>query len=111
MDQERAAKLLREERERLVALLEHQATDGAVEREGALEQGDMADSAEPFTSEEESEAVSVSLRERLDTVTRAQQRLRDGTYGFSVLSGAAIPDERLEADPAAELTVDEAQNA
>ena len=29
--------------------------------------------------------------------------------GRSVRSGAPIPDERLEADPAAELTVEEAQ--
>ena len=37
------------------------------------------------------------------------QRLEEGTYGRSVRSGAPIPDERLEADPAAELTVEEAQ--
>jgi DnaK suppressor protein len=33
--------------------------------------------------------------------------LDDGTYGRSIRSGREIPDERLEADPAAELTVDE----
>jgi DnaK suppressor protein len=36
-------------------------------------------------------------------------RLEEGTYGLSVQSGLPIPDDRLEADPAAELTVDEAQ--
>ena len=30
--------------------------------------------------------------------------------GVSIHSGDVIPDERLEADPAAELTVDEAQS-
>ena len=47
------------------------------------------------------------LRERLATIQRAEQRLLDGTYGRSVRSGQPIPDDRLEADPAAELTVDE----
>ena len=38
----------------------------------------------------------------------AEARLAAGTYGTSVLSGRPIPDERLEAFPLAELTVDEA---
>jgi DnaK suppressor protein len=40
-------------------------------------------------------------------IERAQKRLEAGTYGLSVRSGRPIPDERLEADPAAELTVEE----
>ncbi len=39
----------------------------------------------------------------------ALKRLDDGSYGRSVRSGVPIPDERLEADPAAELTVEEAR--
>jgi DnaK suppressor protein len=35
----------------------------------------------------------------------------NGTYGRSVRSGEPIPDERLEADPAAELTISEARAA
>jgi hypothetical protein len=45
---------------------------------------------------------------RLDAVARAEARLAAGSYGKSVKSGLPIPDERLEADPAAELTVEEA---
>ena len=38
--------------------------------------------------------------------------LAAGTYGRSIWSNEPIPDERLEADPAAELTVEEeAQSA
>ena len=44
-------------------------------------------------------------------IDRALHRLDDGTYGRSVLSGKPIPDERLEADPAAELTIEEAKAA
>jgi DnaK suppressor protein len=39
---------------------------------------------------------------------RALQRIDDRSYGRSIRSGVPIPDERLEADPAAELTVQEA---
>jgi DnaK suppressor protein len=49
------------------------------------------------------------MRDRLDAIERALQRLDNGTYGRSVRSGAPIPDERLEADPAAELTIEEAR--
>ena len=51
------------------------------------------------------------LRERAAAIDRALQRLDEGTYGKSVLSGDPIPDERLDADPAAELTVEEARAA
>jgi hypothetical protein len=39
---------------------------------------------------------------------RAEARLAAGRYGRSVRSGQAIPDERLEADPLAELTAEDA---
>ena len=36
-----------------------------------------------------------------------EKRLAEGTYGLSVESGEPIPDERLEAYPLAERTVEE----
>jgi DnaK suppressor protein len=51
------------------------------------------------------------MRNRLDAIERALRRLDEGTYGRSVRSGEPIPDERLEADPAAELTIEEARAA
>ncbi len=55
------------------------------------------------------DAIAESMRERLAALDRALKRLDDGTYGRSVRSGLPIPDERLEADPAAELTIEEAR--
>jgi DnaK suppressor protein len=55
------------------------------------------------------DAVADSMRERLAAIDRALRRLDDGTYGRSVRSGLPIPDDRLEADPAAELTIEEAR--
>lgn len=77
------------------------------DRSAANAPGDMFDSAEPLTQQEADEAVAVELRSRLDAIGRAEGRLDNGTYGYSVRSGVPIPDERLEADPTAELTVEE----
>lgn len=110
METQRAQELLQDELRRLRELLVQAGDDGQDERAGANEQGDMSDSAEPLVAEQEEVAIAAGLRERLAAIERAQQRLIDGTYGLSVRSGEPIPDERLEADPAAELTVDEAQS-
>jgi RNA polymerase-binding transcription factor DksA len=56
-------------------------------------------------------AVDQLLRARWAALQRAEARLAAGSYGRSVRSGQAIPDERLEADPLAELTVQEAAAA
>jgi RNA polymerase-binding transcription factor DksA len=66
-----------------------------------------ADGADRGTVEETDEAVARQLTSRLAALQRAEDRLAAGTYGRSVLSGRPIPDERLEAFPLAELTVDE----
>jgi DnaK suppressor protein len=68
----------------------------------------MFDSAEPLTGEGTDESILEELKERLAAIDRAEKRLEDGTYGYSVRSGLPIPDDRLEADPSAELTVEEA---
>ena len=47
------------------------------------------------------------LREELAAIERAEQRLRDGTYGLSVESGEPNPDARLEMIPWAERTAEE----
>ncbi len=108
MDHQRARALLVAERQRITELLAHLAGDVSSERIGALLDSDVADAGESLIAEQEINATSKSLTTRLAAVERAQARLANGTYGVSVRSGTVIPDERLEADPAAELTVDEA---
>jgi DnaK suppressor protein len=111
MDDDEARQLLLAERARIERLLGDMTASGTDDRSSANEPGDMTDSAEPLTSEQADDAVAASLRERLDAVERAQRRLDGGTFGVSVRSGRRIPDERLRADPAAELTVEEAEEA
>jgi DnaK suppressor protein len=108
VDDARARELLAAERRRVEQLLHEAIEAGQQNRSAANESGDMADPAEPLTSEQVDDAVTAGLRDRLGAVERAEARLREGIYGRSVRSGLRIPDERLEADPAAELTVEEA---
>jgi DnaK suppressor protein len=110
MDYGTAEELLKNERERVQELLTSARADAQDDRSGANEHGDMSDSAPPLVAEQEEAAIIESLHDRLAAIERAQQRLIDKTYGFSVQSGQPISDERLSADPAAELTADEAQS-
>ena len=107
MDDARARGLLREEQARVERLLQELTRAGEEDRDATRETGDMADPAQPLTDEQTADAIAAGLRDRLTAIERAEARLEAGTYGRSVRSGTPIPDERLEADPAAELTVEE----
>jgi DnaK suppressor protein len=109
MDQDRARALLRTERTEVESLLNNTEAAGQQDRTAENDTGDIADSAEPLTAEGMDDAIAASLRDRLAALDRALQRLDDGTYGRSVRSGLPIPDDRLDADPAAELTIEEAR--
>ena len=107
MDKRQARALLEEERRRLERLRASVAADR--ERVAGAPEGaeDLVDEANRRVGEETDEAVARQLGNRLQALERAEARLAAGTYGRSVLSGRPIPDERLEAFPLAELTVDE----
>ena len=108
MNADRAQTLLKAERTRVEQLLaELGAQEDALRGDGNGDQGDFGDGAGRLTADGTRDLVSAKLRERLEAIERAEARLADGTYGQSVRSGLPIPDERLEADPAAELLVDE----
>ena len=113
MDQHRARSLLIAERDEVRSLLKESEAAGQDDRVAEVESEaeDNADAALALTEEGEDDAISESLRDRLDAIDRALHRLENGTYGRSVRSGEPIPDERLEADPAAELTIEEARAA
>jgi DnaK suppressor protein len=110
MDPERARALLESERAEVQQLLSDTTEAGAEDREAEDDALYASDAAQPLTAEGMDDAVAESLRDRLETINRALKRIDEGTYGRSVRSGEPIPDERLEADPAAELTVAEAQS-
>jgi DnaK suppressor protein len=110
MDPERARALLTAERDdirRLLGAGQQDAEEARAEQAGSGA-GDYGDAAGPLNAEEDEQAVAGALGDRLERVERALRRLDAGTYGRSVVSGKPIPDQRLEADPAAEATVEEA---
>ena len=111
MDDQRARALLAAERTRVEELLRDVSASAQDDRSGVNEDGDLSDPAQSITAEGLDDAVESSLRDRLAAIERAEQRLAAGTYGRSIKSGEPIPDERLEADPTAELTVEEAATA
>jgi DnaK suppressor protein len=104
MDPDRARELLAAERariERLLAGARHEGDDSTAD------QDDPGNTGTDLYQDEFDEGLRDDLREDLAAVERAEARLVAGTYGLSVESGTPIPDERLEAVPTAELTVDE----
>jgi DnaK suppressor protein len=103
MDQARARALLAGERARLERLLAAgPATPDPVDLGDAVDDADRRDAAQTGT------AVAQLLRARWAALERAEARLAAGSFGRSARSGRPISDERLEADPLAELTVEEA---
>lgn len=104
MDADRARELLLAERRRI---------ERALSRLGHEDDSEPADEYDPANlgadlyQDELDEGLADDLRGQLAAVERAEQRLAAGTYGLSIESGQPIPDERLEAVPTAELTVEE----
>jgi DnaK suppressor protein len=111
MDNHRATELLNAERTRVQGLLDELQGESESNREAVNDAGDMSNASESLVTEGLDDAVVYGLNQRLAAIDRAEQRIEAGTYGRSTLSGDVIPDERLEADPAAELTVDEARTS
>ena len=112
MDEAQARTRLEAERAEVADLLRGTEEAGREDRENedeVAETGDAEDAAEYLTAEGMDDSTADTLRNRLAAIDRALQRLDNGTYGRSVRSGVPIPDERLDADPAAELTVEEAR--
>ena len=102
MDPERARQRLAEERARIEREL---AAIGA--QQPGEEPEDAGDQGADLDQAGKDEAIREDLQRALEGIERAEQRLEDGTYGKSVISGEPIPDGRLEAIPWADRLVEE----
>jgi DnaK suppressor protein len=107
MDSDRAKELLAREREQIEQAISNAQRGGPEEGDDRVEPGDF--NSEGLYQDEFDATQLADLKERLAAVERAEERLAAGTYGLSVRSGEPIPDQRLEAFPTAELTVEEAE--
>jgi DnaK suppressor protein len=102
MDPEHARKRLAEERARVEQDLER--IGRSLSSDEPQNEGDQANELEQTDTDN---ALREDLRRTLEAIERAEERLDDGSYGVSVVSGEPIPDERLEVIPWADRKVDE----
>jgi DnaK suppressor protein len=84
-----------------------EAEETDIKNESGAEAREYEDDAQKLAMlETEGNLVKRDI-ERLARVERALQKIDEGTYGFSDVSGQPIPDARLEAMPEAINTVQE----
>jgi DnaK suppressor protein len=101
--------------EELRRQLQRSETTAAQERTRRADQGrearELEEDAQDLAEREIDEAVHRYDDRRLRAVERALEKIEEGTYGLSELSGAPIPKARLQAIPEALLTVEEEAHA
>jgi DnaK suppressor protein len=79
----------------------------ASQEERGDEQQDPGEQSVDLAQREISQGLQDADQRRLNDIERALQKIEDGTYGLSDLSGEPIPKARLEATPEAVLSVQE----
>jgi DnaK suppressor protein len=107
IDETHARELLRRERERIESSLANLKQVRESELEEIDTGTDLVDDGEVIEEKQIDDALAEQLRAELEAVERAEKRLEEGTYGFSVESNEPIPAERLETIPWAERTAEE----
>jgi DnaK suppressor protein len=108
MDEQRARSLVARERRRIETALAELTGEEQAEDESQFDQaGESREAGSDIQHELVDDALTAALRDQLAAVVRAEARIADGTYGRSIESGSPIPDDRLEAEPLAERTVEE----
>lgn len=79
----------------------------ASQKERGDEPQDPGEQSVDLAQREISQGLQNADQRRLSDIERALQKIEDGTYGLSDLSGEPIPKARLEATPEAVLSVQE----
>jgi len=108
MDEQHARALVGRERRRIEAELAELAGEERDEEASRFDQtGEASEAGTDLQLEATDSAVAAALQDELAAVVRAEARIERGSYGLSIESGERIPDDRLEAEPLAERTVEE----
>jgi DnaK suppressor protein len=98
---------LEAERERLHGILQGLDAEVREAEPPPDEPEDFSEMGRDLTQEGTARALAADQEQLLAQVERALQRMDEGTYGLSEVSGRPIPLERLEALPWATTTVDD----
>jgi len=84
-----------------------EADEGAIKNESGVQAREYEDDAQKLAMLEMDGNLVIRDLGRLARIERALNKIDEGTYGFSDVSGQPIPDQRLEAAPDATNTVQE----
>jgi DnaK suppressor protein len=79
------------------------------EQDADFTEHDSGDMSRDIFDREIDATIVEQVEQRLEIVDRALQKIEEGTYGLSDVSGEPIPRGRLEAVPEAIRTVEEQQ--
>lgn len=88
-------------------------TEGADDAAGELSHSDTndpADSASNLYDRDRDQAAIENFDRMLAKVNRALQKIEEGTYGLSDIDGTPIPEDRLEALPYANITMQQSED-
>jgi DnaK suppressor protein len=84
-------------------------TERDFQEEHTDEAHEFEEVAQDMAQNEIHQGVYDTNKRRLRNIERALQKIEEGSYGLSDLSGMPIPQARLEITPEAILTLDEEQ--
>jgi DnaK suppressor protein len=87
------------------------ATERTLQQDRGAEAKEFEDVAQSMAENEIHQALHDVDERRLNAVDRALEKIKEGTYGLSDMSGEPIPKARLESTPEAVLTVQEEEQA
>jgi DnaK suppressor protein len=93
----------------LSATRSEQSEESGINATSAAEAHESEDDAQRLALLEVDAAAGVRNQQRLAQIDRALQKITDGTYGLSDVSGESIPRERLEALPESIYTLAESK--
>lgn len=85
------------------------AEDIAIQSDASGVASEYEDDAQRLAALEVDGEVTARNTQRLVLISRALDKIKEGTYGFSEASGDPIPRQRLEAMPEAIFTIAEQQ--
>ncbi|MFM0502825.1 TraR/DksA family transcriptional regulator [Paraburkholderia caffeinilytica] len=109
------AEFIAQQRTRLLALRQELlggeektiAGERAAEELHGDEAEELEDEAQGMAQNEVNQALHDVNDQRISDIERALQKIAEGTYGLSDVSGEPIPKARLEVAPEAIMTVEE----
>jgi DnaK suppressor protein len=93
--------------ELLSSIRSERSEESAINAASVAEAHESEDDAQRLALLEIEGTAAARSQQRLTQIERALQKITEGTYGLSDLSGTSIPRERLEATPESIYTIAE----